>query len=378
MKTPCRLALVLLWFSPLSVWAATHYVNINNANPTPPYTNWATAATDIQSAVDAAGAADEILVTNGVYAGGSQVDPYGDSDCVVVDTPLTLQSVNGPDVTVIDGGGAVRCLYLTGNSVMVGFTLTNGFIFNLGGGVFCESTNAVLTNCVLTGNSAPLNFGGGAYGGTLNNCTLTGNSGEVGGGAIYSTLNNCTLTGNSVYASRDCGLCRAAGGGAYGCTLNNCTITGNSGWGASGCTLNNCTVYFNSDPNGGNYDPSSTLNYCCTTPMPTSGVGNITNDPAFVNAAAGNYHLSSGSPCINAGDNAYVVGSTDLDGRPRIIGGTVDMGAYEYRELLVCQGSPSPVPPYATWATAATNIQDAVDAALFGDEYRGDQRDLRR
>ena len=58
---------------------------------------------------------------------------------------------------------------------------------------------------------------------------------------------------------------------------------------------------------------------------------NIAADPRFVNAAAGNFRLQSNSPCINAGNNAYVTTANDLDGLPRIASGTVDMGAYEYQ-----------------------------------------------
>jgi hypothetical protein len=65
--------------------------------------------------------------------------------------------------------------------------------------------------------------------------------------------------------------------------------------------------------------------------MPSSGTGNITNAPLFVNLAGGDYHLQSNSPCINSGNNAYVSVTNDLDGNPRIVGGTVDMGAYEYQ-----------------------------------------------
>ncbi len=322
-----------------------HYVAGTSGNPVAPYTSWATAATNIQDAVDVASAPGAtILVTNGTYAAGGQVDPNGNFDLVVVDGPLTIRSVNGPGVTVINGGGAATCVYLGTNAVLAGFTLTNGVATNIwgGGGVYCEDASSVLTNCVLTGNSVAVFYdeygdleygaGGGAYGGTLNHCTLAGNSGAYytfapGGGAYGSTLNDCTLTGNSA---------AGYGGGAYDCTLNNCTLAGNSvlfcdGGGAYDSTLNNCIVYFNSDPYGGNYDSSSTLNYCCTTPMPTSGAGNVTNTPLFVNYAAGDLRLLGTSPCINAGNNAYVTTTTDLAGNPRIVGGTVDMGAYEYQ-----------------------------------------------
>src|SRR5215470_15935954 len=61
--------------------------------------------------------------------------------------------------------------------------------------------------------------------------------------------------------------------------------------------------------------------------MPIRGIGNFTNKPLF---GFGSLRLQAGSPCINAGNNAYVTSSTDLDGNPRISGGTVDVGAYEF------------------------------------------------
>ena len=467
------IVLLLLLATTSSALATVRYVNLNNPNPAPPYTNWATAATDIQSAVDAAVAGDAILVTNGVYARGSRVNPSGVTNRVAVTKPLVLSSVNGPDVTVIDGGGLVRCAYLTNNAVMVGFSLTNGWTHDTGGGVYCESTDAVLTNCVLTGNSAWAREcgGGGAYGGTLNNCTLTGNSAldGDGGGAYFCTLNNCVLTGNSAayYDGGGAGSCTlnnctltgnsapdGYGGGADGSMLNNCTLTGNSapygsGGGAYDSTLNNCIVYFNSAPlDYSNYDPSSTFNYCCTTPMPRCGVGNITADPYLASAS----HLSAESPCIGAGSSAYASG-TDIDGDPwnnppsigcdeyhagavtgpltvsltsltncvrgypvgltAFIQGRTDLSVWDFGDGYVAVNQPykshswttlgdyvvalwafndsypegvsatvivhvepglhyvaansgSPIAPYTSWATAATNIQDAVDAAPPG------------
>lgn len=51
----------------MNATATTYYVNVNSANPTPPYTSWSTAATNIQSAINSAGAGSLVLVTNGLY-----------------------------------------------------------------------------------------------------------------------------------------------------------------------------------------------------------------------------------------------------------------------------------------------------------------------
>ncbi|MFO1513370.1 MAG: choice-of-anchor Q domain-containing protein [Verrucomicrobiota bacterium] len=65
--------------------------------------------------------------------------------------------------------------------------------------------------------------------------------------------------------------------------------------------------------------------------MPGNGGPHFTDAPLFVNQAAGNFHLQSNSPGINAGNNGYVsADSPDLDGYPRIMGSAVDVGAYEF------------------------------------------------
>jgi hypothetical protein len=393
MNHSLRVTVITLLLAVSSLSAATHYVSLESTNPTSPYTNWVTAATNIQQAVDATAAGEEIVVTNGIYVTGGRA-VYGTmTNRVAVDKPLTLRSVNGPQFTLIQGyqvpgttnsDWVIRCVYLTNGAILSGFTLTNGASRNVGewetelsgGGVWCVSASAVVSNCVLTSNLATK--GGGAYRGTLYNCALTGNragaggfaGGGSGGGAYDCTLYNCTVTGNSAIPNMF-GEGGYGGGAAY-CTLNNCTLTGDSavgfGGGAYGSALYNCIVYFNTAWNGANYDTDSTLNYCCTTPQAINGAGSITNAPLFVDYAGGNLRLQASSPCINAGNDVCVTTATDLDGRPRIVGGTVDMGAYEYRALLVGQASPTPAPPYTTWATAATNIQDAVDVSVAGDE----------
>ena len=382
----------------------TYYVNVNNPNPVFPYTNWATAATNIQDAVDVTKAGDTVLVTNGVYAVGGR-----GGNRVSITNSIRLESVNGPSVTTIEGGlprrdengyiiDARRCVYLGTNAVLSGFTLTNGHAyFQNGGGVFSEPSG-VVTNCVLTGNLSfkfyvsPGGYGGGACGGNLYNCTLTNNTAEHvwfstgyygGGGAAGCILYNCTVTGNSGSGAEGCTLYNCtltgnsahSGGGANGCTLYNCTLTGNTasdgGGGASDSMLYNCLVTDNDGGSdgqffnctvvgnnggvsgtvfnsiiyynfGGNYAAGTVLNFSCTTPLPTNGVGNITGHPLFMDMAAGDYRLSEVSPCIDAGTNliamnvGYTYDPTDILGNTRFIDGNFDgrvawdIGAYEF------------------------------------------------
>ncbi|MEO1084123.1 MAG: choice-of-anchor Q domain-containing protein [Acidobacteriota bacterium] len=66
---------------------------------------------------------------------------------------------------------------------------------------------------------------------------------------------------------------------------------------------------------------------------------NSTTDPLYVDAAAGNYRLSAGSPAIDSGGVSSVsTGRLDLDGRPRQVSGALpagpgppDVGAYEFQ-----------------------------------------------
>ncbi|MHC4544362.1 MAG: LamG-like jellyroll fold domain-containing protein, partial [Planctomycetota bacterium] len=71
-----------------------------------------------------------------------------------------------------------------------------------------------------------------------------------------------------------------------------------------------------------------------------------------------NYHLLPDSPCINTGDPDYIPGpdETDLDGKPRIIGGRIDMGAYEFNHIPIADAGADQVVECACNTTQGTKV----------------------
>ena len=342
-----------------------YYVDKYCATPAAPYLTWNTAATTIQSAIDAAIPGSTVLVTNGIYDTGGRVVYGWMTNRVVIDKPLLVRSVNGSRSTMIMGAGpmgdtAVRCVYIGDGATLADFTLTNGY--TRGNGVAIEERSGggariigagILTNCLVTGNMAM--FGGGVCYGYVNNCTLMGNTAggytySLGGGTHNSMVNHSAIISN--IAQR--------GGGVSGGSVNNCLLAGNAatiygGWGGGAVdgVLSNCTVYGNTAARGGGLyncaaqncivwsnvaadEPNcstSRVSYSCTIPQP-GGSGNITNDPVFLNVATGSYRLAAASPCIDRGAFLPVATLCDMDGRPRVVNWIVDMGAYEYQGVV--------------------------------------------
>lgn len=301
----CLLATILLRAPADSALATTFFVNIANPSPAPPYTNWAGAAVNIQDAIDASTNGDLIVVTNGDYNTGGRIVFGSMTNRVVVNKAVTVQSVNGPAFTVIEGSpvigsSAVRCVYLTNYAVINGFTLTNGATLNTGdayqeesgGGLFC-CTNSIATNCVLVNNSA-YNFGGGAFGGgssfatvfgDLSGCSLIQNSAYWGGGVLEVRVSNSLLMSNtaSFYGGgaaeavlTNCIVAQNVsddlGGGAYSSSLYGCLVISNQSGGDGGVSLNgwalprvfNCTIVANNafSGAGGINGYGNTINSC--------------------------------------------------------------------------------------------------------------------
>src|SRR5262245_43183137 len=88
---------IVILSSLLNAPASVLYVDLNSQNPTPPYADWSTAATNIADAADGAVPGDSILVGDGLY-GVSEPLLASTKYSLVVTIPVPVRSANGPAV----------------------------------------------------------------------------------------------------------------------------------------------------------------------------------------------------------------------------------------------------------------------------------------
>lgn len=325
-------------------------------------------AAELQAALTAAQSnnkSDMIMVVQGFYQRSGNFN-YSSSQGHSITlqggyTPGCTGRVHNPATTVLDGNNSGRVLYLydsKGGDISVdGFTIQGGSSNGSGGGVFAWSYSSSITagrmsftNNIVRRNSA--NWGGGVY--------VSSDSGGLGAGGNITFVNNI-VTGNSAnYGGGVFAQSSSTSGMAGGITFTNNSVTGNQAGnlgggvdlyvygrrGAGPVFFSNNISWGNTAPTGGDVflDQEGGITRAFNNDIGTwggktwdYGWGSIDADPLFVDPDAGDYHLSPGSPCIDAGyESAPGIPVTDLEGDSRVIdgdnsyGARVDIGADEY------------------------------------------------
>ena len=246
--------------------------------------SWTNAFTDLQTALDAVEAGQEIWVAAGVYTPTLEADPgdprsaafqmangvgiYGGFDPAAGDTGwedrdwVSNQTILSGDLGGNDGPDSANNeensyhvfyhpseLALDSTAILDGFTVVGGNSDtdsapnNAGGGMHNVDSSPTVANCTFSGNMAYFvdevltGAGGGIYNRNaspaVTDCAFLGNSAFFGGGMFNvdssPAVTNCIFSGNSVATE---------GGGMlnYGSSpaVTNCTFSGNwTNWGGS-------------------------------------------------------------------------------------------------------------------------------------------------
>lgn len=333
----------------------------------------------IQQAIDAASNGDIIEVAPGTYV--ERIDFIGKA--------IHVRSSHGAEMTVIDGdqGGSV-VTFESGeghDSILESFTITNGKVWwksgerssrsdESGAGIHCDTASPMILQNIIFDNHAFFG-GGGIYcrhsEAIIRQNDIYGNTATMLGVGLYIVESEATIDGNFIhdnvesYAEAGGGIycegspgprivnnmiCNNDGGfegGGIGSYLGDMTVVNNtivdntasmSGGGIlcnpnSQVTIANTIVRDNHSLPGGEeiaiWVPGTLEVSHCNVRNGWPGINNLDADPLFQDAANRDYHLTFESPCINRGLNDAAP-ARDFDRDPRILHGTVDIGADEY------------------------------------------------
>jgi len=409
---------LLIFFASQKISADTHYVSLSGSNIFP-FTTWINASTNIQAAVDAAISGDIVLVTNGTYYPVSQI---------FITNNIIVKSINGAEKTIVDGGFPAqtnRCFYLNNsNPTIIGFSIINSYSGGIycnsggvvqncyisgnsafkGGGIYCHYGGTV-RNCIIFNNSAS-EIGGGVYcavNGTIQNCTITGNSASERGGGVFcrGKIQNCIIYYNFALVMPNYYIKYDYSTFEYNCTTPLPNGSGNisdipnlldSGHIASNspCVGAGSTNYSSGvDIDGDIWENPPAIGCDQPTTNPATGklfVSLFTNHKKFTTGYSNYFHSSiidrATYNCWSFDDGTSITNilgcyhSWNSTGNYKVIltaynetyfngvSDTVIVEVIQKQIHYVNKNNLSPVVPYISWETAATNIQNAVDSAI--------------
>ncbi len=247
-------------------------------------------------------------------------------------------------------GGALYAVYCDPLDIIRTDILNNTAVRSGGGADLRSCRETRFVDCTIAGNTSEKNVGGGVYvhqaaveGSSVQmlSCRIAGNTAYGSGGGLYVQggdffVTNSLIVGNLSKTNLS-GI--SSTGGIFCHTprdveVNNCTFTGNEGVDVGGfqieriqgsLKLHNSIFWDNSPNQMSNGLEGVYVAYCDVQggiPPEWDGGGNINIDPLFENVvnflrpwSENDYHLSSRSPCIDAGSDLLVPPDTrDLDG----------------------------------------------------------------
>jgi hypothetical protein len=364
--------------------------------------SWETAFRRIQEAIEVASNGDTITVAPGMYAENVR---FGGKN-------LAVTSVDPPDTTVVTntiitaagGGAAVTFSGMESElCVLAGFTIQSGEVYEGGGicgGTTDYHTHATIRSNVIAENSAYNGGGIALCDGIIRGNVIRGNTAVWDGGGLYECdgpiedntiidnsagdfgggVDRCRglLVGNEIEGNvgtygggvsrcygplRNNLVCQNFGEGIYWCesAIENNTISRNSGTGLVHCDgmILNCILWGNAGSS--QLTECSVPEYSCIQGWGELGEGNMDLYPYFVDSVNGDYHLSSWSPCIDAGDP-----SSPCSEEPSPNGDRINMGAYGNTEVATSK-SPD---------TDSDGLPDDWENAFFGGLEQGSAGDF--
>ena len=379
-----------------------HYVNAVNVNGGGG-TSWSTAFNHLQDALDAAASGDEIWVAAGTYKPTKIAFDNTTEECdcgksfllnknnikifggfPVTGNPsignrnwLTHKTILSGDIDNNDqSGGEIIGI----NSFHVVINLANNVLldgFTISGGDAIDSASGLVE-----GHTVSNDRGGGIYNIEyanliLQNSIVKANRAINGAGVVNETGSSSEFVNVLICGNFSTGQ----GAGMYNfdtnTVLTNVTISGNT---PDGIFSENATIQLFNTIIAGN-ESNDNIDLYCTTDYNHTIIGDLfyrnnTNvewgipPNIFMHwvtptglSTQDNYRLAIGSYAIDAGNNSYSNETTDLNGKPRIMDGTVDLGACEFYFMTMIDLTVNGLPFYNDPNVVSTDDLNIYDTS---------------